>query len=100
MIGERIIDGDASKGEFHIVKTQDCEKILNTMKELPDHMRQVINTQHSHKYIGTIPNIVALNWAHEWGVKLYSKEWLAKAAERLKNDPDWKGLRAPQTYRY
>jgi hypothetical protein len=69
------------------------------MKELPDHMRYTTNSQRSQRLVGTVPNVVALQWAKEWGVKLYSKEWLEKTRQRLKHDPNWKGLRAPQTYR-
>lgn len=100
MLRERIVDGDASTGEFHIVKTQDCSKILDAMKALPDHMVQKVCTQHSHNYVGTVPNIIAVQWSREWGVKLYSKEWLEKTSQRLKHDPNWKGLRAPQSHRY
>ena len=100
MITERIIDENDAKNTFHIVKTQDCEAMLNALKELPDHLRHRVDTQDSQKHVGTVPNIVALNWAREWGVRLYSREWLTKANDRLKNDPDWSALRARQTYRY
>ena len=100
MISERFVSGDKSKAEFHLVKTQDCQKILDAMKELPDHMRYTGHTQHSQRMVGTVPNILAVSWAKEWGVRLYSKEWLEKTAKRLKTDPNWKALRAPQHHRY
>jgi hypothetical protein len=96
-IRERIIDGDKSKGEFHIIKTQDCEGIMKAIHAIPDHiMRSRINTQYSQRYVGSVPNVVALRWAHEWGVKLYSKEWLEKTRHRLKFDPNWRKLRMDQ----
>ncbi len=100
-IREHIVDGDKSAGEFHIVKTQDCEDILKVIKEMPDHnMKQIINTQKGHRYLGSVPNLIAVEWAKEWGVRLYSKEWNEKAARRLKHDPDWNSLRMRQNYRY
>ena len=99
-IREHFVDENDAKNTFHLVKTQDCEAILNTMKELPDHMRYTGNSQHTHRYVGTVPIIIAVQWAREWGVKLYSREWQEKTSSRLKTDPNWKGLRAPQLYRY
>lgn len=78
---------------FQIVRVQDCEAMLTAIRETSDHMVKAVNTQNSHNYIGSVPNIVALNWAQEWGVKLYSREWLAKTRHRLKHDPDWRSLR-------
>lgn len=89
-VREFIVDGTDC---FHIVKVQNCDAILQAIKETPDHMVRTVNTQHSQKYVGSVPNVVALNWAKEWGVRLYSKEWLQKARHRLKHDPDWRSLR-------
>ena len=100
MIHERIVDGDASKGEFHILKTQDCEPMFEAIKALGDNAIRKINTQHGRKYLGSVPNLLAINWAKEWGVRPFSKEWTEKAKHRLKHDPDWNLLRARQTYRY
>lgn len=99
-MGEFFIDENDKKNTFHIVKTQDCEGIIKAIKELPDHNPYTGNTQDAHKYVGTVPNLCAVNWAKEWGVPPYSKEWLKKTVQRLKFDPDWKQLRASQTHRY
>lgn len=99
-MAEFIIDENDAKSTFHIVKTQDCAGVLQAIKELPDHMQYSANTQDSHSFVGTVPNLVAVNWAKEWGVRLYSKEWLIKTTHRLKFDPDWKQLRASQNHRY
>lgn len=93
---ERIVD-DVSGGKIHIVKTQDCEAVITAMREVGSFRRSFRpNTQDSMKLIGSIPNILALSWAQEWGVKLYSREFMQKARQRLKFDPDWKSLRASQ----
>ena len=97
---EHIIDENDDKNTFHIVKTQDCEGVIKAVNEMADHAQHTVNTQSSHNFVGTVPNLVAINWATEWGVRLYSKEWLAKTTHRLKNDPDWSALRAPQNHRY
>ena len=79
---------------FHIVKQQDCGKILTAIREGRDYEHVRTNTQNSQKYLGSVPNIVALSWAKEWGVALYSRAWTEKARQRLKVDPDWKYLRS------
>lgn len=92
---ERMIDDTHLDGRLHIVKTQNCDGVIAAMKEVFDvHTYKKYNTQTATKLVGSVPNIVALNWAQEWGVRLYSKEWLEKARHRLKHDPDWRSLRA------
>lgn len=92
---EFIIDKQDRSG-FHIVKQQDCEAIIKAIQAAPEHMvRQRLNTQNSQKYLGSVPNILAIAWAKEWGVRLYSKAWTERVAQRLRNDPNWRQLRAP-----
>lgn len=83
------INGD----DVSLVKQQDCEPIIKAIHEVPDMVRRVVNTQSSNRYIGSVPNLIAVEWAKEWGVRLYSHEWKQKAAYRLKNDPNWSKLR-------
>lgn len=89
-VREYIID---SADEFHIVKVQDCSAILRAIKETPDHISSAYAAKSAMKYLGSVPNLIALNWAKEWGVKLYSHEWMEKARKRLMHDPDWSSLK-------
>lgn len=83
-----------SDGKIHHVKTQDCDAVITLMREYGDMAPRRVNTQDSMKLLGSVPNVLALSWAQEWGVKLFSKEWLAKTRHRLRHDPDWRNLRA------
>lgn len=86
---------DRPNGGFHLVKEQECDAILKAIKEAPDLMvRRRLDTQNSQKYVGSVPNILAIHWAKEWGVKLYSKEWTRLAHQRITKDPNWRLLRA------
>ena len=99
-VTERIVDTNDVKGTFHIVKNQDCEGIIKVLHELNDHVPVKRSTQVTRRLVGTVPNIVAVQWAKEWGVRLYSREWAEKVHKRLKTDPNWVALRAPQQHRY
>lgn len=90
-VQERFIDTATG---FHILKEQDCEAIIKAIKAAPEHMARRMNTQNASRYVGSVPNILAVSWAKEWGVPLYSKEWQKLAARRLKHDPNWSKLRA------
>lgn len=91
-VQERFLDG--SDGKLHQIKTQDCDAILTLMREYGEMAPRRVNTQDSTKLLGSVPTVLALSWAQEWGVTLLSKEWLEKARDRLRNDPDWRLLRA------
>lgn len=91
---ERLID--RSDGSIVQVKTQDCEAVITLMREYAEMAPRRVNTQDSTKLLGSVPNVIALSWAQEWGVQLFSKEWLAKTKHRLRHDPDWRSLRAGQ----
>lgn len=96
-VSERIIDSAARDGSFQIAKTQDCENILAAIKATSDIQNsRAPNTQNSHKYLGSVPTLIAVEWAKEWGVPLNSKAWLEKARHRLKTDPNWRRLCAPK----
>lgn len=89
----RYIDTNNRNAEvgFALLKQQDVEPIMKAIAEMPDHMvKQRINA--SQKYIGSVPNVMAVAWAKEWGVRLYSREWTEKARKRL-DDPDYAALR-------
>lgn len=78
---------------FSIIKTQDCENIIKAIGELPDHAKRRLYNKSNQRLLGTVPNILAVSWAKEWGVRLYGKEWLEKAAKRLRHDPEWSKLK-------
>ena len=90
---ERVIDRPDG---FVIAKQQDCEEILKAIQATGDLRRRLSNTQHSQKYLGSVPNVVAIEWAKEWGGRPFSREWLQKSKKRLLSDPNWRSLRAPQ----
>lgn len=84
-----------SDGRIHHHKQQDCEAVITLMREAADMRRsRRPNTQEHMRLLGSVPNVLALAWANEWGVKLFSKEWLEKTKARLRHDPDWKLLRS------
>lgn len=95
-VRERFVDENDAKNTFHLVKSQDCEPIMDAIAAIPPEQRLRMNTQRGHKYLGSVPNVVALQWAKDWGVKLYSRAWQERAAKTLKHDPNWNRLRAPQ----
>lgn len=90
---ERYIDTNNRNAEvgFALLKQQDVEPIMKAIAEMPDHMMKR-RIDASTKFIGTVPNVMAVAWAKEWGVKLYSREWTERARKRL-DDPDYSGLR-------
>lgn len=90
---ERIIDGDKSRGEFHIVKSMDVEPMLKALQELPEHIRYKRSTQSGVRHLFSLPPLIAVTWAREWGVSLYSHEFNELARSRVMNDPNWQKLR-------
>lgn len=92
-ITEHFVD-HATPGEFSLVRVQDCDKIIEGVKDASDLAVRRANTQSFQRYLGSVPCIIALEWSNEWGVRLYSKEWTQKARHRLLHDPNWRLLRA------
>lgn len=92
---ERIVDNAVRDHSFSIIRTQDCDEIIKGVKASSDLKTSTRpNTQRSQKYLGSVPNILAVEWAKEWNVTLYSKEWMQLAARRLKYDSRYAKLRA------
>lgn len=90
---ERFVE--RSDGSLVQIKTQDCDAVIAAMREVSEmQVRRRVNTQDHMKLLGSVPNVLALAWANEWGVAVYSKEWLEKTKNRLRNDPNWRLLRA------
>ena len=91
-IKERDID-DFSEGVTHLIKTQDVEPIIKSIHAIPDMARRKANTQVSSRLLGTIPTVIALNWAKESGTTIYSREFFSYARKKLLTDPDFKAFR-------
>lgn len=67
--------------------------IFEGVKERSDWLPKDHKGKAGAKYVGSIDNLTALNWATEWGVPIYSKEFNELAVKRLKHDPDYSNFR-------
>lgn len=76
-----------------IKKTQDFEPLLTFVDDAATNITVQRRRDSAVRLTGTIPDLVAVSWAREWGVRLYSREWLEKAHQRVKHDPNWRKLR-------
>lgn len=85
-------DSASDPGRVTIIKTQNVDAILRTIHELPEHMSRRKVAKSGQRLIGTVPNVIALKWAQESGLRLYSKEWMAYARKKL-DDPEWAKLK-------
>ena len=91
-IREREVD-DFSEGVTHLIKTQNIEPIMDTIRVIPDISYRKRGTQVASRLLGSIPTVIALNWAKESGTTIYSREFFAYARKKLLTDPDFKYLR-------
>ena len=81
---------DAHDNVIRVVRTADVEPQLDAIAAIRDHIRP--NTGPGEgKYLGTIPNIIAAQWAKECGAAIGTKEW-GKYAKRKLADGSWKRL--------
>lgn len=82
----------ADTGVLRIERKQDVEHILKAIHAMPDLMtrRQVAGS--GMKYVGSVPNLIAVKWATESGTRLYSKEWLEYARKQM-DKPEWSKLK-------
>lgn len=72
---------------LRVVKEQDVEEIMRATKAI-----EKPKSKNMH-YLGSVPNVIALQWALESGTRIYSKEWLEYAKKKLLS-PEFKYLRA------
>ena len=91
-IREREVDDFADK-VTHIVKTQNVQPIIDTIKAIPDLAYRKRSTQTASRLLGSIPTVIALNWAKESGTRLYSREFFAYARKQLLTNPDYLSFR-------
>lgn len=85
---------DSNGTNFHIVKRQNVQQILEAAKDAAEILRP--NTGPAGgKYLGTVPVLVAQQWAKECGAAIGSREWAHYAKTKLK-DGTWARLRVHQ----
>jgi hypothetical protein len=89
---ERFVDLPGGEG-FSWVKTQNVESVVDDVKRYSEASTLAQRGTSARRMIGSVPNLIGLEWSKEWGVPLYSKEWMEKARSRILHDPNWKKLR-------
>jgi hypothetical protein len=87
-----VLDSDGKS--FHFVKRQDVQGVLDAAKDAAEVLRP--NTGPAGgKYLGTVPILIAQQWAKECGASVGSREWAKYAKDKLK-DGTWARLRVHQ----
>lgn len=85
---------DSDGKSFHFVKRQNVQDILAAAKDAAETLRP--NTGPAGgKYLGTVPVLIAQQWAKECGAAVGSREWAQYAKTKLK-DGTWARLRVHQ----
>ena len=82
---------DSNGTSVHLQKSQETAGILESAKGARDIIRKDSGPVGS-RYLGTVPLLIAQQWAKECGAAVGSKEWSKYAVKKLK-DPDWAKLR-------
>lgn len=81
---------DQHEQVHRVVRTADVQGELDAIAGLREHI--VPNTGPAQgKYLGTVPNIIAVQWAKECGAAIGTKEW-GKYAKTKLADGTWKKL--------
>ena len=92
-ITERLfLDSDGKS--FHFVKRQNVQTIIEAAKDAAETLRPNTGPVGS-KYLGTVPVLIAQQWAKECGAAVGSREW-AKYAKTKLQDGTWARLRVHQ----
>lgn len=78
-------------GEFAFIKTQDVTEILRAAHEAKDMFKKDTGPVQG-RYLGTVPVIIAQQWAKECGHAIGTKEWAKYAKTKLK-DGEYSKLR-------
>ena len=89
---ERDVD-DFSEGVTHLIKTQDVGPIIQTVRDIPSMARRTANTQVASRLLGSIPTLIAVQWAKDSGTTIYSRQFNEYARKKLLTDPDFKHFR-------
>lgn len=85
---------DSNGRDFHFVKRQNVQAILDAAKDAAETLRPNTGPV-GGKYLGTVPVLIAQQWAKECGAPVGSREWAKYAKGKLK-DGTWARLRVHQ----
>lgn len=75
---------------FQIVTSQDAEPVLNSVRVARDAQRSTRG--HDFRFVGSVPLVLAQQWATESGTTLFSPEYNAYVAKKL-NSNEFQKLR-------
>lgn len=79
-IREKIIS-DRADSQFHIHKVQDCDGIIDAVKAARDTIGY--RNGDSWRYEGSVPVLVAQQWAKECGAAIGTAEFMAYARRKI-----------------
>ena len=82
---------DKSGGRFAFQKTQNVQGILDAAKDARDQIKKDTGPGHG-RFLGTVPVLIAQQWAKECGYSVGTKGWAAYAKTKLA-DGEWSKLR-------
>jgi hypothetical protein len=82
LIKTRVVHDDR---KLTIVKTQNVDEALKAIDGLRENTRKNSGPGRG-RHVGSVPVVLALAWAKEWGCAPGSAEWNRLAAARLRSD--------------
>ena len=91
----RLLDTDTITGTSTYFKKEDGKTLIKTTQDVDPILEynrlksEGLNKKEERWYVGTIPNVICMQWAKECGHKIYSKEWREYAFKQL-NLPDYR----------
>jgi hypothetical protein len=85
---------DSDGKSVHFVKRQDVQAVIDAAKDARETLRPNTGPV-GGKYLGTVPVLIAQQWAKECGAAVGSREWATYAKGKLK-DGTWARLRVHQ----
>ena len=77
-IREQMVTED---GVVRFVKKQDVEPMFSAIRAV----KEAPNADKGRRYVGSVPMLVAQQWAKECGAAIGTKEWGAYARKKLKD---------------
>jgi len=80
-----------SDGTFSFLKSQNVDDVLSAAKDAREYIRKDTGPIQG-RYLGTVPVLVAQQWAKECGAAIGTKEWAGYAKKKLA-DGTWAKLR-------
>lgn len=87
MIKEKMIEQD---GKLHIVKEQRVKEMLDSIQKIRDYVPNS-HGDHRGRWVGSVPLVLAEEWARESGTQIGTQEFAAYLKRKL-SDPDYKNL--------